>query len=266
MIIIENRTVPCNPRSKNYAKGMVVNVSGGSASSTIVAGSDVDIVKTTDAKELTNQNVLSSLRSLDEADKKVLARIIGAESEEELTDDKALSALRVLVEIAENNEVLAEMFLRKDQPDTAAELITFIKGIISEDTSYISQLIVGGTSDTVSSGLTEISSEEDTGVVVPSLQETASEEEVDGSTLGGLTNVNNEVDVQDAQDIFLVKSAGSDKWGKRNVKDFTGKDGVIAYPTMFLNPLTGRLVLRVPTNNYENRFAVRNGHLMLIQS
>ena len=90
--------------------------------------------------------------------------------------------------------------------------------------------------------------------------------EVDGSTLGGLTNVNNEVDVQDAQDVFLVKSAESNEWGKRNVKDFTGKDGVIAYPTMFLNPLTGRLILQVPTNNYENRFAVRNGHLMLIQS
>ena len=128
MIIIENRTVPCNPRSKNYAKGTVVNVSGGSASSIIVAGSDVDIVKTADAKELTNQNVLSSLRSLDEADKKVLARIIGAESEEELTDDKALSALRVLVEIAENNEVLKDIFLRKDQPDTAHGMITFLQG------------------------------------------------------------------------------------------------------------------------------------------
>lgn len=128
MIIIENRTVPCNPRSKNYSKGTVVNVSGGSASSIIVAGSDVDIVKTTDAKELTNQNVLSSLRSLDEADKKVLARIIGAESEEELTDDKMLSALRVLAEIAENNEVLKDMFLRKDQPDTAHGLITFLHG------------------------------------------------------------------------------------------------------------------------------------------
>jgi len=164
-----------------------------------------------------------------------------------------------------NNEALKEMFLRKDIPNSAAELITFLKGIISEDTSYISQLIVGGTSDTVSSGLTEISSEEDTDAVVPSLQETAPEKEVDGSTLGGLTNVNNEVDVQDAQDVFLVKSAGSDKWGKRNVKDFTGKDGVIAYPTMFLNPLTGRLILQVPTNNYENRFAVENGRLILKQ-
>ena len=90
-------------------------------------------------------------------------------------------------------------------------------------------------------------------------------EEVDGSTLGELTNVNNEVNVQDAQDVFLVKSAGSDEWGKRNVKDFTGKDGVIAYPTMFLNPLTGRLILQVPTNNYENRFAVENGRLILKQ-
>ena len=143
MIIIENRTVPCNPRSKNYAKGTVVNVSGGSASSIIVAGSDVDIVKTTDAKELTNQNVLSSLRSLDEADKKVLARIIGVESEEELTDDKALSALRVLVEIAENNEVLKDIFLRKDQPDTAQGLITFLQGLKSLGNLDIGNFIGG---------------------------------------------------------------------------------------------------------------------------
>ncbi len=185
--------------------------------------------------------------------------ILEKNDEREPSDSNVMSALRTFKEISQRA-------ISRTNPDKAAELITFIKGIISEDTSYISQLIVGGTSDTVSSGLTEISSEEDTDVVAPSLQETASEEEVDGSTLGGLTNVNNEVDVQDAQDVFLVKSAGSDKWGKRNVKDFTGKDGVIAYPTIFLNPLTGRLVLRVPTNNYENRFAVRNGHLMLIQS
>ena len=185
--------------------------------------------------------------------------ILEKNDEREPSDSNVMSALRTLKEISQRA-------ISRTNPDEAAELITFLKGIISEDTSYISQLIVGGTSDTVSSGLTEISSEEDTDVVVPSLQETASEEEVDGSTLGGLANVNEEVDVQDAQDVFLVKSAGSDKWGKRNVKDFTGKDGVIAYPTMFLNPLTGRLTLQVPTNNYENRFAVRNGHLMLIQS
>lgn len=143
MIIIENRTVPCNPRSKNYAKGTVVNVSGGSTSSIIVAGSDVDIVKTTDAKELTNQNVLSSLRSLDEADKKVLARIIGIESEVELTDDKILSALRVLTEIADNNEVLKEMFLRKDIADTAQGLITFLQGLKSLGNLDIGNFIGG---------------------------------------------------------------------------------------------------------------------------
>lgn len=36
MIIIENRTVPCNPRSKNYAKGTVVNVSGSASMPTFV--------------------------------------------------------------------------------------------------------------------------------------------------------------------------------------------------------------------------------------
>lgn len=205
------------------------------------------------------EDVSSLQTTLSERLSTEIINIIKSYQAADLTDDNVLSSLRVLREIAKRS-------ISRTNPDEAAELITFLKGIISEDTSYISQLIVGGTSDTVSSGLTEISSEEDTDIVVPSLQEKASEEEVDGSTLGGLTNVNNEVDVQDAQDVFLVKSAGSDKWGKRNVKDFTGKDGVIAYPTMFLNPLTGRLVLRVPTNNYENRFAVRNGHLMLIQS
>jgi hypothetical protein len=184
--------------------------------------------------------------------------ILEKNDEREPSDSNVMSALRTFKEISQRA-------ISRTKPDEAAELITFLKGIISEETSYISQLIVGGTSDTVSFGLTEISSEEDTDAVVPSLQETVSEEEVDGSTLGGLTNVNNEVDVQDAQDVFLVKSAGSDKWGKRNVKDFTGKDGVIAYPTMFLNPLTGRLILQVPTNNYENRFAVENGRLILKQ-
>ena len=46
MIIIENRTVPCNPRSKNYAKGTVVNVSGGSTSGFIYTPTYDDIINT----------------------------------------------------------------------------------------------------------------------------------------------------------------------------------------------------------------------------
>ena len=71
------------------------------------------------------------------------------------------------------------------------------------------------------SGLTEISSEEDTDVVVPSLQETASE--IDGSTLGSLTNVNEEVDVQDAYDMVLARLKGDEKWSKKKIIDLKGK-------------------------------------------
>lgn len=138
--------------------------------------------------------------------------ILEKNDEREPSDSNVMSALRTLKEISQRA-------ISRTNPDEAAELITFLKGLISEDTSYISQLIVGGTSD-VSSGLTEISSEEDTDVVVTSLQETASEEEVDGSTLGGLTNVNNEVDVQDAYDMILMRTAGAEKWGKKKLIDF----------------------------------------------
>ncbi len=40
--------------------------------------------------------------------------------------------------------------------------------------------------------------------------------------------------------------------------------GVIAYPKLFLDPLTGRLKLSLPYNA-KNKFKVNNGHLILIQ-
>lgn len=42
--------------------------------------------------------------------------------------------------------------------------------------------------------------------------------------------------------------------------------GIIAYPTLYLNPLTGRLTMQIPTDDYQNRFAVENGRLKLKQS
>lgn len=40
--------------------------------------------------------------------------------------------------------------------------------------------------------------------------------------------------------------------------------GVISYPKLFLEPLTGRLKLSLPHNS-KNKFKVENGHLILIQ-
>lgn len=86
------------------------------------------------------------------------------------------------------------------------------------------------------------------------------------STLGELYNVGELVDEVSNTDMILHKSRGSTLWREKNISELRGKDGVIAYPTMRLNALTGRLILSVPTNNYENRFKVKNGHLMLIQN
>lgn len=98
------------------------------------------------------------------------------------------------------------------------------------------------------------------------VMETTSAEETAGTTLGNLTNVNSEVDELSAYDEYIGRNAGEEKYSRKKLKDIQGKDGVIAYPTMFLNPITGRLTLQVPTNNYENRFTVENGHLILKQS
>ena len=158
-------------------------------------------------------------------------------------------------------------FLSKKSDDTAAGQITFKKGIVSEGlTDTVGLVVRADSSDSVSSGLTETDDSDDSSeTVVSSTEETTSTEEEDGTSLGELTNVNAEVDETDAYDMFLARSAGDEKWSKKKISDYC-RDGVIAYPTMYLNPLTGRLVLQVPTNNYDNRFAVEDGHLILKQS
>jgi len=55
--------------------------------------------------------------------------IISTDTETELTDENYLSSLRVLAEILKNNEGLKEIFLSKVNPDTAQEIIKFVKGI-----------------------------------------------------------------------------------------------------------------------------------------
>ena len=63
----------------------------------------------------------------------------------ELTDENMLSSLRVLKEIADNNENFKEelkaLFLSKVNPDTAAEIIKFTKGL---DVGAYTQGLLGG--------------------------------------------------------------------------------------------------------------------------
>ena len=55
--------------------------------------------------------------------------ITSTDTETELTDENYLSSLRVLKEILDNNEYLRTQFLSKVNPDTAQEIIKFVKGI-----------------------------------------------------------------------------------------------------------------------------------------
>lgn len=58
--------------------------------------------------------------------------ILEKNDEREPSDSNVMSALRTLKEILQNNEVLKDAFLRKTNPDTAAKVITFIEGLISQ--------------------------------------------------------------------------------------------------------------------------------------
>lgn len=139
-VTIKTKAIPAQPRSKNYPTGTtVVRSSGGN---TVIipgggsGGESVDIVKTTDIKSLTDKNVLSALRTLLEIRSRIIEK---GNKDAELTDDNTLSSLRILAEIDAAIKVvlgkiekLYDVFLRKDIPDTSEELITFIKGLISQ--------------------------------------------------------------------------------------------------------------------------------------
>jgi hypothetical protein len=71
--------------------------------------------------------------------------ITSTDTDTELTDENVLSSLRVLLEIAKNNETfleeLKEQFLSKINPDTAQKLIKFVEGI--EVGSFSSGMFTG---------------------------------------------------------------------------------------------------------------------------
>lgn len=67
--------------------------------------------------------------------------ITSTDTDAKLTDENVLSSLRVLLEIAKNNETfledLKEQFLSKVNPDTANGLITFLAGLSSEEVANL---------------------------------------------------------------------------------------------------------------------------------
>lgn len=143
MVDIKTTSIPAKPRSKNYPAGAVitrttggVTVNGGGG-----GGASIDIVKATDTKSFTDSNVLSSLRTLLEIRSRIIAE---SDTATEFTDDNTLSSKRTLKEIdaaiKEALKKLDDVYLSKVKADTAAETITFLKGLlVGNDLAFINE-------------------------------------------------------------------------------------------------------------------------------
>ena len=155
-VSIVSSTAPAKPRSDKYPVG--ASVTRTSSGTTVVnqgGGESIDIVKKDDIKSFTDKNVLSSLRSVAEfiskkddsqisaivdflkglkIDGNLINRLLLQNTEVENVDDTdVMSALRVLAEIAANNEVLKNMFLRKDKVDSTDYLLRLFGGAVVEN-------------------------------------------------------------------------------------------------------------------------------------
>lgn len=153
-VAIISSTAPAKPRSEKYPVGASVTRTSGGSTVIQGGGEGVDIVKKDDIKSLTDKNVMSSLRALKEFISKVDDSEVSAivdflkgikidgnlinrlllqnTATGEVKDTDVMSALRVLAEIATNNEELKKIFLCKNQPDETSFLITFITGLVSK--------------------------------------------------------------------------------------------------------------------------------------
>ena len=115
----------------------------------------------------------------------------GAETEEVLDTD-VMSALRVLAEIAANNEDLAKLFLSKVEKDTAAGHITLANGSTVEN-----GLIVRLPKQDTPAALMSCLLEEDIDTLIEEDEDVIMEiapAEISDLSFGGLSNVNSSVD------------------------------------------------------------------------
>ena len=123
--------------------GGASNASSNSAwnSSSVGSGSSVDVVGLDSEADLSDYNVLSSLRALFEANKEIEKRIIKREDEKEPDDSTYFSSSRTLKEIKALVDSLYDVFLRKDQDDSTEHLIQFLQG--AEFGEFVNSLATG---------------------------------------------------------------------------------------------------------------------------
>ena len=221
-ILIKSKAIPSNPRSKNYPAGATVVRSGSGGGSTVITGSggtNIDIIKVDDMRSLTDKNVLSSLRVLAE----ILSRIIKSDEVTELSDSNVLSSLRINKELDTINErfkeaidSLKDLYLSKVKNDTATGLITFLKGLISEELIEANNGLVVRKTEVVEPMLMSLLSEEFRDGIVEENEDVFIEEMRTGTggaaTLGELDNVTDEADSVSDTDDILVRLAGTSEW------------------------------------------------------
>lgn len=133
---IRTRTVPNRPRSGNYPTGSTISVGGGGSSSTIInEGGGMDLAearkhflsRTNDDTASGIINFSKGLRILSD----LINKLFKENTEGDMSDESIMTSLRVLKEIADNNDKLKELFLRKDQEDTTNYLINLLGGVIA---------------------------------------------------------------------------------------------------------------------------------------
>lgn len=233
-VAIISSTAPAKPRSEKYPVGASVTRTSGGSSIIQGGGESVDIVKKDDIKSLTDKNVMSSLRALKEFISKVDDSEVSAlvdflkgvkidgnlinrlllqnTATGEVKDTDVMSALRVLAEIAANNEALKELFLRKDQPDSTNYLLGLLGGATVEN-----GLIVRLPKQNTPVALMSCLLEEDIDTLIEededAIVEVAPAEATGDMTLGGLVNVTPAADeVDDKEDYVIVKLKGESEW------------------------------------------------------
>lgn len=213
-VAIISSTAPAKPRSEKYPVGASVTRTSGGSTVIQDGGESVDIVKKDDIKSLTDKNVMSSLRALKEFISKVDDSEVSAivdflkgikidgnlinrlllqnTATGEVKDTDVMSALRVLAEIATNNEELKKIFLRKDKTDFTNHLLGLLGGAVVEK-----GLIVRLPKQNTPSALISCLLEEDIDTLIEEDEDAIVELSAETSDLsfGDLNNVNSAVDI-----------------------------------------------------------------------
>lgn len=145
-MIVKKTYIPSKPRNKK-----LTNVATGGSVSGIskteigqIAGSTHEHPNKTILDRLTDEMLNAAERDL----------IVSDDNTTELSDENILSSLRVIAEIIKNNETLKSLFLSKVNPDTAKSLIKFLQGI--EIGTFTPGLLGSGAKLKMNNGISEL--------------------------------------------------------------------------------------------------------------